>query len=152
MHTVKKKLIATTSVNIGCGYSCRKLNLSKIFHPKPNKNKHNHNNHSSSSWTTTTSTTATLSPKYSDSTSDGSSSRPVQGFGWLGGNSLAVEKESRDPYVDFRESMLQMIMEKEIYDKDDLRDLLNCFLQLNSPYYHVFIVNAFAEIWNNIPN
>lgn len=74
----------------------------------------------------------------------------MQGFGRIGGNSLAVEKDSDDPYVDFRESMLQMIMEKEIYGQDDLRELLNCFLQLNSPYYHGIIIKAFTEIWNNV--
>ncbi|KAI3518738.1 hypothetical protein L1887_07550 [Cichorium endivia] len=173
MPTIKKKLILnTTAVNVGCGSACRRINLSKIFHLKPNKHKRNryysdvyhHHHHSSSSvsastsWSTTsttTSTNATLSPNPSDTTTQGSmvgSSRAVQGFGWLGGNSLAVEKDSNDPYVDFKESMLQMIMEKEIYAKDDLRELLNCFLQLNSPYYHGIIVRAFTEIWNSLSN
>ena len=49
------------------------------------------------------------------------------------GGSVAVEKDSDDPYLDFRHSMLQMILEKQIYSKDDLRQLLDCFLQLNSP-------------------
>ncbi|GJT25832.1 transcription repressor OFP6-like protein [Tanacetum coccineum] len=161
MPNVKKKLILnTTAVSIGCGNSCRKINLSKIFNPKPNKHKQNGRCSSSSasastSWNTTpTATTATLSPTNSDSTngSNVKSSRAVQGFGWLEGNSLAVEKDSSDPYVDFKESMLQMIMEKEMYGKDDLRELLNCFLQLNSPYYHGIIVKAFTEIWNNLSN
>ncbi|KAJ0088760.1 hypothetical protein Patl1_32676 [Pistacia atlantica] len=46
--------------------------------------------------------------------------------------------------------MLQMILEKEIYSKDDLKELLNCFLQLNSPYHHEIIVRAFTEIWNGV--
>ncbi|KAJ4837449.1 hypothetical protein Tsubulata_015299 [Turnera subulata] len=74
----------------------------------------------------------------------------VSGLGRLGGESVAVEKDSDDPYLDFRQSMLQMILEKEIYSKDDLRDLLNCFLQLNSPYHHGIIVRAFTEIWNGV--
>ncbi|KAL4571829.1 hypothetical protein LXL04_018594 [Taraxacum kok-saghyz] len=106
-----------------------------------------HDHTSSSSWSNTT--TATLSPNTSETTTHESkleSSRPLQGgFGWLSGNSLAVEKKSNDPYVDFRESMLQMIMEKDIYGKDELRELLNCFLQLNSPYYHGVIVGAFTS-------
>uniref|UniRef100_A0A6N2LZV1 Transcription repressor n=1 Tax=Salix viminalis TaxID=40686 RepID=A0A6N2LZV1_SALVM len=53
--------------------------------------------------------------------------------------SVAVEKDSDDPYLDFRHSMLQMILEKQIYSKDDLRQLLDCFLQLNSwGYYQSF--------------
>ncbi|KAK6147273.1 hypothetical protein DH2020_018185 [Rehmannia glutinosa] len=72
------------------------------------------------------------------------------GFGKIGGSSVAVEKDSDDPYLDFRQSMLQMILEKEIYAKDDLKELLNCFLQLNAPYYHGIIVRAFTEIWNGV--
>ncbi|KAK4396576.1 Transcription repressor OFP6 [Sesamum angolense] len=86
----------------------------------------------------------------SDTDSDIKSLRAVQGFGRIGGASVAVEKDSDDPYLDFRQSMLQMILEKEIYSKDDLKELLNCFLQLNSPYYHGIIVRAFTEIWNGV--
>ncbi|KAG8387450.1 hypothetical protein BUALT_Bualt02G0022600 [Buddleja alternifolia] len=64
-------------------------------------------------------------------------------------NSFAIVKDSDDPYQDFRRSMLQMIFEKEIYSKNDLQQLLDCFLQLNSPRYHEVIVRAFMEIWNN---
>jgi len=77
-------------------------------------------------------------------------STAVRGFGRVGGESVAVEKDSDDPYLDFRHSMLQMILEKEIYSKDDLRQLLDCFLQLNSPYYHGVIIRAFTEIWNGV--
>ncbi|XP_076930373.1 uncharacterized protein LOC143595150 [Bidens hawaiensis] len=153
MSTLKKKLLPTTTAfTVGCGSSCRRINLSKIFNPKPYKHKHKHHHHcnpsstsTSTSWTTTT--TATLSLTNSDTTV-----RAVQGFGWLGGNSMAVEKDSSDPYVDFRDSMMQMIMEKEIYGEDDLQELLNCFLQLNSPYYHGIIIKAFTEFWSNVSN
>lgn len=63
---------------------------------------------------------------------------------------MAVEKDSDDPYLDFRHSMLQMILENEIYSKDGLRELLNCFLQLNSPQHHGVIVRAFTDIWNGV--
>ncbi|KAE8711128.1 Alpha/beta-Hydrolases superfamily protein isoform 1 [Hibiscus syriacus] len=62
------------------------------------------------------------------------SAATIQGFGHVRGESLVVEKESDDPYLDFKYSMLQMILEKEIYSKDDLKELLNCFLKLNSPH------------------
>ncbi|KAL8227152.1 hypothetical protein R6Q57_016984 [Mikania cordata] len=155
MPTITKKLkLNNTAVAVGCGGGCRRIKLSKIFHPKPKKHKHHH--HHSSAWSTTTSTSTTatattFSPKSTaEDDSDVRSLRAVQGFGRIGGNSLAVEKDSDDPYVDFRDSMLQMIMEKEIYRREDLRELLNCFLQLNSPYYHGIIIRAFTEIWNNV--
>jgi uncharacterized protein (TIGR01568 family) len=87
---------------------------------------------------------------FSDTDNSGTCSRAVRGFGRVGGESVAVEKDSDDPYLDFRHSMLQMILEKQIYSKDDLRQLLDCFLQLNSPYYHGIIVRAFTEIWNGV--
>ncbi|KAK4440570.1 Transcription repressor OFP6 [Sesamum alatum] len=64
-------------------------------------------------------------------------------------DSFAVVKDSDDPYQDFRQSMLQMIVEKEIYSRNDLQQLLHCFLQLNSPHHHEVILRAFMEIWNN---
>lgn len=65
-------------------------------------------------------------------------------------NSVAMAKESEDPYEDFKRSMLQMVFEKEIHSKRDLRELLNCFLQLNSPAHHDVISRAFAEVWNDV--
>ncbi|KAL2554223.1 Ovate family protein [Forsythia ovata] len=161
MPTSKKKYILNTvTVNLGCSSSCRRPKLSSIFHPKSRHKSHSYHHHqlsSSSSWNTTTTATAAttfsdMPPAYysSDIESDIKSSRAVQGFGKIGGQSVAVEKDSDDPYLDFRQSMLQMILEKEIYSKNDLKELLNCFLQLNSPYYHGIIVRAFTEIWNGV--
>lgn len=64
--------------------------------------------------------------------------------------SVAVVKESADPLADFRRSMLQMIVEKEIVGGDELRGLLHCFLSLNSPCHHHLILRAFAEIWEEL--
>ncbi|CAL5194299.1 unnamed protein product [Lathyrus oleraceus] len=173
MSSSRKKVhLNTVSVKLGCG-SCRRLKLSNIFNPKPKpKNptyqKHKlYNNHYSSSsgpWnedkydttsTTNTNTATTFSPLYSSNLSDSETSakeqRRVGGLGrGGGGEGVAVEKDSEDPYLDFRHSMLQMILENEIYSKDDLRELLNCFLQLNAPYHHGVIVRAFTEIWNGV--
>ncbi|KAL0369499.1 UNVERIFIED_CONTAM: Transcription repressor OFP6 [Sesamum angustifolium] len=65
-------------------------------------------------------------------------------------DTFAVVKDSDDPYQDFRQSMLQMIVEKQIYSSNDLQQLLHCFLQLNSPHHHEVILRAFMEIWNNV--
>ncbi|KAF7804251.1 transcription repressor OFP6-like [Senna tora] len=156
----KKLLLSSVSVKLGCS-SCRRPKLSHIFHPKPKPKNPSYQKHklyhlSSSSpsdkydSSTTTTTTTVDSSHFSDSDHYGSAWRTVGGFGRVGGEGVAVEKDSDDPYLDFRHSMLQMILENEIYSKDDLRELLNCFLQLNSPYHHGVIVRAFTEIWNGV--
>ncbi|CAI8616215.1 unnamed protein product [Vicia faba] len=61
-------------------------------------------------------------------------------------NTVAVEKDSQNPYHDFKHSMLQMIFENEIDSEDDLQDLLRCFLHLNESCYHRVIVKVFNEI------
>lgn len=66
------------------------------------------------------------------------------------GQSFAVVKRSEDPYSDFKSSMVQMILEKNIYQPTELRGLLECFLSLNSPEHHWIIMEAFTEICVNI--
>ncbi|PON67697.1 Ovate protein family, C-terminal [Parasponia andersonii] len=61
--------------------------------------------------------------------------------------SFAVIKKSEDPYVDFKRSMMEMILEKQMFDDKDLEQLLHCFLSLNSRDHHGIIVQAFSEIW-----
>ncbi|KAI9095030.1 hypothetical protein K1719_026494 [Acacia pycnantha] len=60
---------------------------------------------------------------------------------------FAVVKSSFDPQRDFRDSMLEMIMENKIKASKDLEDLLACYLSLNSSEYHELIVKAFEQIW-----
>ncbi|OMO87599.1 hypothetical protein CCACVL1_08890 [Corchorus capsularis] len=61
--------------------------------------------------------------------------------------SVAVVTKSEDPYEDFKRSMLEMILEKQMFEAKDLEQLLQCFLSLNSRQYHEIIVEAFTEIW-----
>ncbi|KAK9271247.1 hypothetical protein L1049_026837 [Liquidambar formosana] len=61
--------------------------------------------------------------------------------------SFAVVKKSEDPYEDFKKSMLEMILEKQMFEAKDLEELLHCFLSLNSRHHHGVIVEAFSEIW-----
>nr|DAD35762.1 TPA_asm: hypothetical protein HUJ06_006402 [Nelumbo nucifera] len=56
-------------------------------------------------------------------------------------------KRSSDPYSDFRTSMVEMIIEKQIFAAKDLEQLLHCFLSLNSLHHHKVIVEVFSEIW-----
>jgi uncharacterized protein (TIGR01568 family) len=60
---------------------------------------------------------------------------------------VAVEVESAAPYEDFRESMVAMVVEKEMYAWEDLNALLHGFLSLNSPRHHPLILHAFADLW-----
>lgn len=61
--------------------------------------------------------------------------------------SFVVVKKSEDPYEDFKRSMMEMILEKQMFEDKDLEQLLNCFLSLNSRHHHGAIVQAFTEIW-----
>ena len=65
-------------------------------------------------------------------------------------DAYAVEKSTSDPYNDFRTSMLEMIIEKQIFGVKDLEKLLECFLSLNSPYYHMVIIEVFTEICDTL--
>ncbi|XAR59642.1 hypothetical protein NMG60_11015552 [Bertholletia excelsa] len=67
-------------------------------------------------------------------------------------DSIAMVKHSHQPYLDFRHSMVQMITERQIYSTDDLQQLLNCFLLLNSPTHHHVILQAFMDICNGNGN
>ncbi|KAL6508091.1 hypothetical protein OROGR_024286 [Orobanche gracilis] len=61
--------------------------------------------------------------------------------------SFAVVKSSRDPGKDFKESMVEMILENNIRSSKDLEELLACYLSLNSDEYHELIIDVFKQIW-----
>lgn len=71
---------------------------------------------------------------------------PLKGDGKVK-DSFAVVKRSSDPYGDFRTSMVEMIVERQIFSAKDLEQLLQCFLTLNSHHHHKVIVEVFMEIW-----
>ncbi|XP_023528440.1 transcription repressor OFP6-like [Cucurbita pepo subsp. pepo] len=146
MAAVKKKLLLNTiSVDIGCS-SCRKPKsiLSQIFRSKPKSRTPNSDRRFFRS-------PSSLSEKKLSDVDMGYSPEIVGGGFWkIGSASVAVEKDSNVPYVDFRHSMLQMILENEIYSQEGLRELLSCFLHLNSPCNHGIIIRAFAEIWDGV--
>ncbi|XP_077236928.1 ovate family protein 1 [Tasmannia lanceolata] len=61
--------------------------------------------------------------------------------------SFAIMKSSFDPQRDFRESMVEMIVENNIRASKDLEELLACYLSLNSDVYHDVIIKVFKQIW-----
>lgn len=64
--------------------------------------------------------------------------------------SFAVVKKSEDPYEDFKRSMMEMILEKQMFHEKELEQLLHCFLSLNAREHHRVIVQAFSEIWEGL--
>lgn len=62
-------------------------------------------------------------------------------------DSFAVVKCSRNPQQDFRDSMLEMIMEKRIRRPEELEELLACYLTLNADEYHDLIIKVFRQVW-----
>ncbi|XP_058739825.1 transcription repressor OFP1-like [Vicia villosa] len=62
-------------------------------------------------------------------------------------DSFAIVKSSMNPQRDFRDSMVEMIVENNIRTSKDLEDLLACYLSLNSDEYHEVIIKVFKQIW-----
>ncbi|PKU79159.1 transcription repressor OFP3-like [Dendrobium catenatum] len=65
-------------------------------------------------------------------------------------DSFVVVKYSSDPKGDFRESMVDMIVENNLFSLKELEELLSCYLLLNSSEYHDLIVEVFEKIWSDI--
>jgi uncharacterized protein (TIGR01568 family) len=64
--------------------------------------------------------------------------------------SFAVVKASTDPPRDFRESMVEMIVENNMHTPEDMQELLECYLSLNSREYHGVIMEVFRGLWLEI--
>nr|CAD1824686.1 unnamed protein product [Ananas comosus var. bracteatus] len=111
--------------DVGCLYPRPKLLSFLKFTPStkpqlPNHHHHHHHHH------------------HSCSSSSSSNSKAAD-------TARAVTVDSTDPYTDFRDSMLEMIVEMGIYRSDELRRLLGRYLELNSPSHCRVIVRAFAD-------
>ncbi|KAK4259536.1 hypothetical protein QN277_005858 [Acacia crassicarpa] len=70
--------------------------------------------------------------------------------GTQGLDSFAVVKFSLDPQQDFRDSMVEMIREKQISQPEEMEELLACYLTLNSDEYHDLIIKVFRQVWFNM--
>ncbi|XP_073051459.1 transcription repressor OFP7-like [Primulina eburnea] len=146
--TKKNYFLDKFGIGLGCSSSCRRPKLSAVFCPSTPIKSHSSPSTSSAAF----SSAVDMPPACysSDTDSEIMRLRSVKCFGRIDDETVALEKDSDNPYLDFRQYMLKMILEKQIYSKDDLKELLNCFLQLNSPYYHGTIVRVFTEIWNEV--
>ncbi|KAI4382229.1 hypothetical protein MLD38_008218 [Melastoma candidum] len=147
-----------------CG--CGKTKIPDVIQPQPVHPRviqlSNCKSNSTSSTSNVDSVSATFSlnidtsPRWSDSEHDPPTTEAELTPLWGSasslaiGGSIAVMKESDDPFGDFRDSMLRMIREKGIHSRDGLEDLLRCFLELNSTRYHKVIIRAFSEIQQGV--
>ncbi|KAE8731125.1 Transcription repressor OFP18 [Hibiscus syriacus] len=59
--------------------------------------------------------------------------------------SVALSMESRDPYVDFRESMEEMVEALGLKDWEGLEQLLFWYLRANGKCNHGYIIGAFLD-------
>ncbi|KAK7404861.1 hypothetical protein VNO78_05878 [Psophocarpus tetragonolobus] len=156
MSSHKKNLLKTVLTGNGrCG--CSKTKSSEVHEPTPKSKststswdiqKKTTNKHSSMASSTTSVDEEELSSttiSESEILQDHNKNKFVLKQSPLV-NSVAIEKDSSNPYNDFRHSMLQMIFEKEMESEEDLQHLLQCFLQLNAPCHHHLIVKAFHRI------
>lgn len=60
--------------------------------------------------------------------------------------SLVMSMESRDPYVDFRKSMEEMVRAYGIKEWDGLKGLLDWYLRVNGKANHGHILGAFVDL------
>lgn len=62
-------------------------------------------------------------------------------------DSFAVVRCSMNPEKDFKDSMIEMIIEYQIHQQEEFEELLTCYLILNSDEYHDLIIKVFREVW-----
>ncbi|KAG6503237.1 transcription repressor OFP4-like [Zingiber officinale] len=60
--------------------------------------------------------------------------------------SLVVMKSSANPLRDFAESMMEMIVENNVQEKNELEELLACYLSLNAQEHHEVIMKVFEHV------
>lgn len=61
-------------------------------------------------------------------------------------DSICAVKYSNDPFVDLRESILEMIENVGVRNWEEMEELIYCYVVLNSSEIHGFIVQAFLSL------
>ncbi|KAL8094933.1 transcription repressor OFP13-like [Apium graveolens] len=57
-----------------------------------------------------------------------------------------IEMETKDPFLEFKESMKEMVEANEVKNLDGLEELLNCYLRVNRKCNHGYIIGAFVDL------
>ncbi|MCO5550665.1 hypothetical protein L7F22_004154 [Adiantum nelumboides] len=73
----------------------------------------------------------------------------VSGAVWMQ-DTLPVVKYSRDPYMDFHNSMLEMLLGRGLKDLHELQDMFVCYVLLNSPCNQKHIERAFRDLLTDL--
>jgi uncharacterized protein (TIGR01568 family) len=60
--------------------------------------------------------------------------------------SVVLSMESRDPYLDFKKSMEEMVEAHGLTDWEGLEELLSCYLKVNGKSNHGYIIGAFVDL------
>lgn len=66
--------------------------------------------------------------------------------GGIYADSLCVVKYSIDPFLDLKESIVEMIRNVGVRDWEDMEQLVHCYIVLNSSEIHGFIIDAFLSL------
>ncbi|XP_039124025.1 transcription repressor OFP8-like [Dioscorea cayenensis subsp. rotundata] len=152
MPTTKPKfpLRRPVVVDVGCG--CRRSKIPSFFSPSTSSLSPSSSSSSShfESIPTLSNTTSPNSPSTEKMKRKKEKEKKRGRRRRVSGESVAVVKESEDPYLDFRDSMVVMIVEKEIYAREELEELLHCFIALNAPHHHALILRAFADVCREV--
>ncbi|OIT34543.1 PREDICTED: transcription repressor OFP15-like [Nicotiana attenuata] len=61
-------------------------------------------------------------------------------------STVLMALDSKDPFVDFRKSMEEMVEAYGIQDWENLEELLTCYLKVNCKSNHGYIVGAFVDL------
>ncbi|KAK7345268.1 hypothetical protein VNO77_15866 [Canavalia gladiata] len=61
-------------------------------------------------------------------------------------NSVALSMDSKNPYLDFRKSMEEMVETHGVKDWESLEELLCWYLKINGKNNHAYIVGAFVDL------
>ncbi|KAF9622639.1 hypothetical protein IFM89_032538 [Coptis chinensis] len=90
------------------------------------------------------------SPGHSNSIVDSTDSNYLPEPEALIAGGIPIRTHSPNPYIDFRESMVEMVEARELFDVrgdwDGLHELLLCYLALNPKDTHKCIIAAFTDV------
>ncbi|CAN0847344.1 Transcription repressor OFP13 [Linum grandiflorum] len=64
---------------------------------------------------------------------------------------VAVALDSKDPFEDFKNSMVEMVEAHGLKDWESLENLLSCYLRVNKKSNHGYIVGAFVDLLVGLP-
>lgn len=59
---------------------------------------------------------------------------------------VVIEMETKDPFLEFKESMKEMVEAHGVENLDGLEELLNCYLRVNLKCNHGYIIGAFVDL------